>query len=124
MVGDWDDGERERMGMGMSVDGDKVDGDGWGWGQIPVPVQLSNLKRLSSVFTLSSRLQDNVHVYYLQEKAQVLQPHERHGMLLLDKIYVNLKTTFNGGSISGLAVNSPGDEASADIYDLLLVVCQ
>jgi len=73
---------------------------------------VSYLKRLSSVFSLSSGLQDNEHAHYLQEKAQVLQPHERHVMLLLDEIYVNPKTTYKGGSVSGAAVNSPGEEAT------------
>jgi len=61
---------------------------------------------------------DNEHVHYLQEKAQVLQPHERHVMLLLDDIYVNPKTTFKGGSISGSAINSPGEEATTVVNPL------
>jgi len=73
---------------------------------------VSYLKRLSSVFTLSSGLHDNEHAHYLREKVQVLQPHERHVMLLFDEIYVNPQTTFKGGSISGSAVNSPGEEAT------------
>jgi len=41
---------------------------------------VSYLKRLSSGFTLSAGLNNNEHAHYLQEKAQVLQPHERHVM--------------------------------------------
>jgi hypothetical protein len=73
---------------------------------------VSYLKRLSSVFSLSGELNDSSHCEYLKQKAGLLQPHERHVILLLDEIYVAPKTSFKGGCLSGMAANSPLEQAS------------
>jgi hypothetical protein len=73
---------------------------------------VSYLKRLSSVFSLSGELNDSSHCEYLKQKAGLRQPHERHVILLLDEIYVAPKTSFKGGCLSGMAANSPLEQAS------------
>ena len=73
---------------------------------------VSYIKRLSSVFSLSGGLHESDHFQYLQQKAQLMEPHERHVILLLDEIYVEPKTTYKGGSLSGMASNIPSEQAS------------
>jgi THAP domain/Transposase protein len=73
---------------------------------------ISYMKRLSSVFSLSDGVADSTHAEYLKHKAKLLQPHEKHVILLLDEIYVEPKQTFKGGYVSGFAANSPLDQAS------------
>ena len=75
---------------------------------------VSYVKRLSSVFSLTGGLQENDHFLYLKHKAQLMEPHERHVMLLLDEIYVEPKTTYmyKGGSLTGMASNIPSEQAS------------
>jgi hypothetical protein len=74
--------------------------------------RMSYLKRLSSVFSLSGELNDSSHLEYLRQKAALLQPHERHVILLLDEIYVAPKTSFKGGCLTGMAANSPLEQAT------------
>jgi len=73
---------------------------------------VSYIKRLSSVFSLSGGLHESDHAVYLKHKAQLLEPHELHVMLLLDEIYVEPKTTYKGGSLTGMASNIPSEQAS------------
>jgi len=73
---------------------------------------VSYVKRLSSVFSLSGGLQESDHFLYLKHKAQLMEPHERHVMLLLDEIYVKPKTTYKGGSLTRMASNIPSEQAS------------
>ena len=73
---------------------------------------VSYLKRLSTVFSLSGRLNENSHVTYLRQKAEMLKDHERHVILLLDEIYVEPKASYKGGCITGKASNSPLEEAT------------
>ena len=63
---------------------------------------LQHIKRLSSVFLLSGGLHESAHFLYLQQKAQLMKPYERHVILLLDEIYVEPKTTYKGGSLQGM----------------------
>ena len=73
---------------------------------------VSYLKRLSSVFSLSGGLNENAHSVYLQQKAQMLQEHEKHVLLLLDEIYVEPRASYKGGCIVGKASNDPLNEAT------------
>jgi hypothetical protein len=73
---------------------------------------VSYLKRLSTVFSLSGGLDENTHYEYLKQKAELLQEHDRHVILLLDEIYVEPKTTYKGGCVTGMATNSPLHEAT------------
>jgi len=54
---------------------------------------VSYIKRLSGVFSLSGGLDDSDHAEYLKHKAQLMEPHERQVILLLDQIYVEPRTT-------------------------------
>ena len=47
---------------------------------------VSYIKRLSSVFSLSGGLDESDHAQYLKHKAQLMEPHERQVILLLDEI--------------------------------------
>ena len=49
---------------------------------------VSYIKRLSSVFSLSGGLDESDHAQYLKHKAELMDPHERQVILLLDEIYV------------------------------------
>ena len=60
---------------------------------------------------MNGDLNKDGHVAYLKDKANLLQQHERHVILLLDEIHVNPKTTYKGGCLVGMASNSP-DEAT------------
>jgi hypothetical protein len=42
----------------------------------------------------------------------LIQPLERHVMLLLDEIYVQSRATYKGGNVTGMAVNSPLEHAT------------
>jgi hypothetical protein len=71
----------------------------------------SYLRKMSTIFNVSGHLQESSHVVYLQEKCKLLQPHERHVILMLDEIHVKPKTMYKGGCLVGKASNSPDDEA-------------
>jgi hypothetical protein len=74
---------------------------------------VSYLKRLSSVLSVSGGLNDSdSHITYLKQKAELIQPRERHVMLLLDEIYVQPRATYKGGHVIGMAVNSPLEQAT------------
>src|SRR5688572_14034296 len=73
---------------------------------------VSYLKQLSTVFSLSAGLNENSHVTYLKQKAEILKDHEKHVILLLDEIYVDPKASYKGGCITGKASNSPLEEAT------------
>ena len=73
---------------------------------------VSYIKRLSSVFSLSGGLDESDHAQYLKHKAQLMEPHERQVILLLDEIYVEPKTTYKGGCLTGMASNTPSEQAS------------
>ena len=79
------------------------------------------IKCLSSVFSLSGGLHESDHFLYLQQKAQLMEPYERHVVLLLDEIYVEPKTTYKGGSLSGMASNIPSEQASTVQTDVHVV---
>jgi hypothetical protein len=75
---------------------------------------MSYLKRLSAVFKTddSCNQELSAHYVYLKNKAELLQLHERHVILLLDEIHVNQKSVYKGGSIVGMASNAIDTEAS------------
>jgi hypothetical protein len=74
---------------------------------------VSYLKRLSSVLSVSGGLNDSdSHITYLKQKAELIQPRERHVMLLLDEIHVQPRATYKGGNVIGMAVNSPLEQAT------------
>jgi hypothetical protein len=57
-------------------------------------------------------LDDNSHAVYLKRKAELLAPHERNVILLLDEIYIDPKTSYKGGCITGLASNKTLEQAT------------
>jgi len=67
---------------------------------------VSYIKCLSSVFSLSGGLDESDHAGYLKHKAQLMEPHERQVILRLDEIYVEPKTTYKGGCLTGMASNT------------------
>jgi hypothetical protein len=74
---------------------------------------VSYLKRLSSVLSVSGGLSDSdSHVTYLRQKAELIQPRERHVILLLDEINVQPRATYKDGRVIGMAVNSTLEQAT------------
>jgi hypothetical protein len=69
---------------------------------------VSYLKCVLNMFSVSGGLNDSdSHITYLKQKAELIQPRERHIMLLLDEIYVQPQATYKGGHVIGMAVSSP-----------------
>jgi hypothetical protein len=76
-------------------------------------LNVSYLKCLPSVLSVSDGLNDsNSYITYLKQKAELIQPLERHVMLLLDEIYVESRATYKGGNVTGMADNSPLEHAT------------
>lgn len=73
---------------------------------------VSYLRRLSGIFNMNITDHDSDHIIYLREKLKVLQPHERHIVVLLDEIHVIPKISYKGGSLIGIACNSETDKAT------------
>jgi hypothetical protein len=71
--------------------------------RILVLPHISYLRKLSSIFNVNLDTHDAGYFGYLREKANVLQDHERHIVLLLDEIHVSRKITYKGGSLAGVA---------------------
>lgn len=70
------------------------------------------IKRLSSAFSLSGGLDESDHAEYLKHKVRLMEPHERQVILILDEIYVEPNTTYKGGCLTGMASNTPSEQAS------------
>jgi len=72
----------------------------------------SYVRKMSLVVSIKGDIEECGHVAYLKDKAGLLQQYERHVILMLNEIHFNPKTFYEGGSLQGMAINSPDQEAT------------
>lgn len=74
---------------------------------------VSHLRRLSQTLSITSDAVEGSHASYLRKKLDLLSESEHNVILMLDEIHVAPKITYKNGVLSGLASNTPYDEATS-----------